>query len=64
MSDNSAILAGYTRELIGASTEYELHIFVKPGTDLDDRFKAYDADECEFIYVNGWLFSFAAIAAE
>lgn len=62
MSDNTAILAGFTRELIGASSECELHIFVKPDADLDDQFKAYDADSCEFIIVRGWLFSFADTA--
>jgi len=58
MSDNTAILAGFTREILAsADGGCELHLFVQPDADLDGRFKAYDADECEFIAVNGWLFS-------
>lgn len=58
MSDNTAILAGYTRELIGDSgMDYTLHLFVKPDADLDGSFKAYDADECEWLMVSGWNFT-------
>lgn len=56
--DNAAILQGYTREVMAFGGGYDLHLFIKPDTDLDDAFKAYDADECEWIRVNGWLFSF------
>lgn len=62
MSDNTAILAGYTRELLAEGGPYSLHLFVKPDADLDDAFKAYDADECEFIRVNGWMFTFEEVA--
>ena len=31
--------------------------------DLGERFKAYGADECEFIYVNGWNFTVETIDA-
>lgn len=62
MSDNTAILAGFTRELLGDGGPHTLHLFVKPDTCLDDTFKAYDADNCEFITVNGWLFSFEDVA--
>lgn len=62
MSDNTAILAGYTREVLASGGPYELHLFIQPNADLDDAFKAYDADECEFIRVNGWLFTFEIIA--
>lgn len=65
MSDNTAILAGYTKELIAECASYDLHIFVKPDTDLDTSFRAYDADECEFIRMDGWLWTFEpATAAE
>lgn len=62
MSDNTAILAGFTREIIAQAAEYELHLFVMPDADLDGSFKAYDADECQWIRVNGWLFSYEQIA--
>ena len=35
-------------------------LLVKPGTDFDTRFKAWDRDEQEFIRVNGWLFTIEA----
>jgi len=58
MSDNTAILAGYTREILGDSgMDYTLHLFVKPDVDLDGEFKAYDADECEWLRVSGWSFT-------
>ena len=58
MSDNTAITAGYTKEVIASCGCSDLHIFIKPDADLDSRFKAYDADECEFIWVNGWVCTF------
>ena len=61
MSDNTAILAGYTKEVIASNHAYDLHLFVKPDCDFDDTFKAYDADNCEFIRVNGWLFLYEVI---
>lgn len=58
MSDNTAILNGYTREIIADSgLDYTLHLFVKPDADLDGSFKAYDADECEWVRVSGWNFT-------
>jgi hypothetical protein len=61
MSDNTAILAGFTRELLAEGGAYSLHLFTRPDADLDGTFKAYDADECEFIRVNGWMFSFEPV---
>ena len=61
MSDNTAILAGFTIEVMASNAAHDIHLFIKPGTDLGERFKAYDADECEFVFVNGWLFSFDEI---
>lgn len=51
---------GYTEALEGSSTHYDLTLLVKPGTDLDSTFTAYDVECSEFIAVNGWLFSFEA----
>jgi len=63
MSDNTAILAGYTVEVLASAGGFggDVHLFIKPGTDLDSRFRAYDADECEFVAINGWLFDFEFI---
>lgn len=57
MSDNVAILDGFTREVVASNGEMDLYLLVKPDADLGDTFKAWDTDNQEFIRVNGWLFS-------
>lgn len=64
MTDNVAILEGYTEQFTADCGEYVLNILVKPYTDLDSSFSAWDMDEQEFITINGWLFSFESIASE
>ena len=56
MSDNAAVLAGYTKEILLSSMEVNLFLLVKPETDLDSSFKAWDTDNQEWIRVNGWNF--------
>lgn len=58
MSDNGAVLAGYTQEISATSGHVDLCLLIKPDTDLDDTFKAWDMCEQEYIRVNGWLFTF------
>lgn len=36
---------------------------VKPDTDLDDRFKAFDIDNNEWVWVNGWACDIEEYAA-
>ena len=57
MTDNIAILEGYTREVMGEYKGYNFSLLVKPETleDLAQRFKAWDMDAQQFVYVNGWL---------
>ena len=57
MTDNVAFLDGYTLEVEATCPEHELYLLVKPGTDFDDAFRAWDTDNQEFIRVNGWLYS-------
>lgn len=57
MSDNVAVLDGYTREVHLISDACELYLLVKPDVDLDDTFRAWDMDNQEWIRVNGWLFA-------
>jgi len=61
MADNVAILEGYNKELMAYADDVDLFILIKPETDLDSRFKAWDSDNQEFIMVNGWLFTFEDI---
>ena len=64
MSDNTAILAGFTQEYIAEGGGLEVHIFVQLDADLDGEFKAYDADNCEFITVFGWNVTLEAIEVD
>ena len=57
MTDNVAILDGYTKMVTAENDFYTLFLLVEPDTDLDSRFKAWDTEAQEFIRVNGWLFS-------
>ena len=56
MTDNVAVLAGFTREVTAENSQFTLDLLVQPGTDFDDTFKAWDLTEQEFILVNGWMF--------
>lgn len=56
MTDNVAVLQGFTREVTADSDGHTLYLLVKPDTDFDGSFKAWNMDNQEFIKVNGWLF--------
>lgn len=58
MTDNVAVLDGFTEEVWASNDQgVDLYLLVKPGTDMDDSFKAWDMDAQEYIRVNGWLWS-------
>tara|TARA_R110000824_G_scaffold66435_1_gene172435 strand:+ start:809 stop:1000 length:192 start_codon:yes stop_codon:yes gene_type:complete len=57
MTDNVATLDGYTEEVYMEGGGYDLFLLVKPRTDLDGEFKAWDTDCQEFIKVSGWMFT-------
>ena len=62
MSDNHAILAGFTKEYIAESgIGPDIHIFAQPEDPLDCVSTVYDADNCEFISLNCWHFTFTEI---
>lgn len=56
MTDNVAVLDGYTREVFATTGAIDLYLLIKPDADLDGTFRAWDMDEQEFVRVNGWLF--------
>ena len=58
MRDTIPITAGYTRRVIAFDAGPELLLLVRPDTDLDGRFKAWNCDEEEFVEVTGWEFTF------
>lgn len=61
MSDNEAVLNGWTRELMCSAGENEIHILVDPEVDLDTRFRAWDCDSQEIVVINGWMCEFHLI---
>ncbi len=62
MTDNTAILAGFTMEIYGEYQGEGLHLLIHPNTDLNTRFRAWDMDSQEFINVNGWLADFQPVS--
>lgn len=61
MSDNVAVLNGYTEEYMAYQPMFDLCILVKPGTDFDTSFKAWDCDMQEYVNIHGWLWTFEAV---
>jgi hypothetical protein len=57
MTDSIATRDGYTRYIVLSNGPVELWLLIKPETDLDSAFRAWDTDNQEFIIVNGWLFA-------
>ncbi len=62
---NIATLDGYTEDYIAypQGPGNDLLIIVKPGTDFDGTFRAWDSDEGEYITMNGWLWTFGKVEA-
>jgi hypothetical protein len=58
MTDAIATARGFTRYVLADSDQVSLYLLIKPDTDLDSTFCAYDTDEQTWIKVNGWLFTF------
>ncbi len=61
MTDNIAVLEGFVEEIEGEYNGTQLNLLIKPDTDVDGRFKAWDMNMQEFIFVNGWLTVFEAV---
>lgn len=59
MSDNIAVLDGYTHGYIATSIGYDMHVLVRPGTDLGTSFRAWDCDNQEFVVIHGYKWDFA-----
>jgi hypothetical protein len=57
MTDNVATLRGFTRYVLATSDACDLFLLIKPDTNLDSTFQAYDTDEQTWLNVNGRLFS-------
>jgi hypothetical protein len=55
MDDNGAVLEGYTREVMGRYVDLKLFMLVKPDTDFNSRFRAWDMDAQRYVMINGWM---------
>lgn len=60
-SENGAILAGFTRELMAVNIAREVHIRVKTNIDLRGDFDAFNCDDCEMIRIHGYQWRFEEI---
>lgn len=56
-----AMAKGYTQAFEAEGGDYVLSLLVKPGTDLDGSFTAWECDEGEYLTVHGWLFTFEEV---
>lgn len=57
-TDNEAVMAGYTQQMIASSIQGEFACLVKPDADFDDVVKVFDTDNQEWLRLNGWNWSF------
>ena len=57
MTSREARAQGFTQEIEADSDAMTLALLVRPGTDYDDRFTAWDPETEGLIRVNGWLFT-------
>jgi|688.fasta_scaffold462568_2 hypothetical protein len=54
-------MEGFSETYCAECALYSLEIAVQPGTDMDGRFRAFDLETNEYIWLNGWLWTFHAI---
>jgi hypothetical protein len=67
MSDNVAILEGYTQEVEAKHIENDevLYLLVKPNIDYKDYFfQAWNMDLQEFVWVKGSMYTFTEVKVE
>lgn len=57
-TDNEAVMMGYTKHILGDCDQCSIAMLIKPDTDYDSSFKAFDTDNQEWITVHGWLWAF------
>lgn len=57
-TDNEVAMMGYTKHIIGDCEQGGCAMLIKPDTDYDSSFKAFDTDSQEWITVHSWLWTF------
>ena len=58
MTDNVAILDGYTRLVYAECSMTDGVFLIRPEADLDDVVRAWDTDLQKYVNLNGWLWAF------
>lgn len=53
--------AGFTVAILASSNHHDLEVLGKPDADLDGVVGAFDVDEEEVVWINGWPFVFEAV---
>lgn len=54
-TDNAAVMQGFTKPIMVDCDIASFAALVKPDTDFDGSFKAFNTDDQEWLTVNGWL---------
>lgn len=54
-TDNEAVMLGYTRHVILEGEGAAFAALIKPDTDLDGTFRAFDTDNQEWLIISGCL---------
>ena len=49
-------LAGFTRRVFVENDQFVIFGYIRPDAEIDGVFKMWDADEKEWLFINGWLF--------
>lgn len=57
-----AVSKGYTEDWYADGDGFSGPVLLKPATDLDSTFRAFDLDEGEFVRLNGWMGTFERVA--
>ena len=52
-----AIDFGFTESHTAEADDITLYLLIRPDTDLDSRYRAFDTETGEYIRVNGWMFT-------
>jgi len=55
--ETAAHCEGFTERYEADCAAFNLTILIRPGTDLDDTFTAFDPECCEYVRISGWLWT-------
>jgi hypothetical protein len=53
MTDNVAVLAGFTREIMIETRDQTIFALVRPDTKFAGRYRAFDTDAQDYVTIDG-----------